>query len=125
MPETILRVIAAPAAIELIHQIRHEHENIIFYQSGGCCDGSSPMCYPQEEFIIGINDVKLGEIEGAPFYISAGQFEYWQHTQLIIDVVTGQGGMFSLENGTGKRFFTRSRLFTESEMFQLAAAMKR
>jgi len=73
------------------------------------------MCFPQGEFIVGDRDVRLGEIAGAPFYISESQFEYWQHTQLLIDVVPGQGGMFSLDNGTGQRFHVRSRLYTDEE----------
>jgi len=91
----------------------------MFHQSGGCCDGSSPMCYPQGEFFLGAADVKLGEIAGAPFYMSAAQFDYWQHTKLIIDVVSGHGGMFSLENAEGVRFLTRSDLFTEDELARL------
>jgi hypothetical protein len=78
------------------------------------------MCYPQNDFIVGDNDVKLGEIGGAPFYIGAAQFDYWKHTQLIIDVVPGQGGMFSLDNGTGQRFLTRSRLFSDEELVALS-----
>lgn len=109
------RVIATQAACALIARLAREHGPILFHQSGGCCDGSAPMCYPQGEFLVGDNDVKLGEIGGAPFYIGLAQFEYWKHTQLIIDVVPGQGGMFSLDNGTGQRFLTRSRLFTEAE----------
>jgi hypothetical protein len=114
------RVTATPAAIALIERLRREHGEIIFHQSGGCCDGSAPMCYPRAEFLVGEGDVKLGEIGGAPFYIGAAQFDYWKHTQLIIDVVPGQGGMFSLENGTGERFLTRSRLFSDSEFATLA-----
>jgi uncharacterized protein (DUF779 family) len=87
----------------------------VFHQSGGCCDGSSPMCYPAGEFPLGDNDVKLGEIGGVPVYISGSQFEAWRHTQLIIDVVPGRGGMFSLDNGREKRFLTRSRLFNGGE----------
>jgi uncharacterized protein (DUF779 family) len=115
-----LRVVATPAAIELIETLRREHGAILFHQSGGCCDGSAPMCYPQSEFLTGDNDVKLGEIGGAPFFIGAAQFGYWKHTQLVIDVVKGQGGMFSLENGSGLRFLTRSRLFTDNELERLA-----
>ncbi len=96
----------------------------MFHQSGGCCDGSAPMCYPQGEFIVGDYDKLLGEIHGAPFYISGPQFEYWQHTQLIIDVVKGRGGMFSLEGPEGLRFLTRSRLFTDVEWLQLEAIEK-
>ncbi|GHC70469.1 hypothetical protein GCM10010136_16800 [Limoniibacter endophyticus] len=102
------QVSATPAALELIAEIRRDHPTILFHQSGGCCDGSSPMCYPTDDFIIGDNDVLLGEIGGAPFYISGLQYEAWKHTQLIIDVVPGRGGMFSLDNGREKRFLTRS-----------------
>ena len=96
------KVIATPAALELVAFLQAKHgPALMFHQSGGCCDGSSPMCFPQDDFIVGDNDVQLGEIGGAPFYISRPQFEYWKHTQLIIDVVEGRGGMFSLENGEG------------------------
>jgi uncharacterized protein (DUF779 family) len=118
------QVIATPAAVALIGELRREHGAVLFHQSGGCCDGSSPMCYPQSDFIVGDRDVLLGEIGGAPFYISAPQFEYWKHTQLNIDVVPGQGGMFSLENGRGVRFLVRSRLFTDAEIDALLAAGK-
>ena len=109
------KVSATPAALELLAQIIAEHGPVLFHQSGGCCDGSSPMCYPRDDFIVGDADVLLGHIGGAPFYISASQFEYWEHTQLIIDVVPGRGGMFSIEGPTGQRFLTRSRLYTDSE----------
>src|SRR5512135_1495906 len=117
-----LQVVATPAAVALIGELRSEYGNILFHQSGGCCDGSSPMCFPQAEFQIGDSDVRLGEIGGVPFYISGPQFEYWKHTQLIIDVVPGRGGMFSLENGRGVRFLVRSRLFTDDEFEALKAA---
>lgn len=117
-----LQVTATPAALALIDRIVARHGPVLFHQSGGCCDGSSPMCYPLREFIVGDRDVLLGEIGGATFYISAPQFEYWKHTQLIIDVVEGRGGMFSLENGEGVRFLTRSRLFTDDEVEALKAA---
>ena len=116
------QVVSTPAAVALIEQLRARHGPVLFHQSGGCCDGSSPMCYPQNDFIVGDRDVRLGEIAGAPFYISAPQFEYWKHTQLIIDVVEGRGGMFSLENGEGVRFLTRSRLFSDAEVGALIAA---
>ncbi|NEJ74791.1 DUF779 domain-containing protein [Rhizobium phaseoli] len=109
------RVLATDAALDLIAEIKRDQSDILFHQSGGCCDGSSPMCYPANEFMIGDNDVKLGEIGGVPVYISASQFEAWKHTQLIIDVVPGRGGMFSLDNGREKRFLTRSRLFGGGE----------
>ncbi len=96
--ERALRVDATPAALELLERLRAKYGPLMFHQSGGCCDGSSPMCFPLGEFIIGSSDVKLGEIGGAPFYMSDSQFEYWKHTRLTIDVVPGRGGMFSLEN---------------------------
>jgi uncharacterized protein (DUF779 family) len=119
MPTPILRVTATPAALDLIETLRAEHGPLLFHQSGGCCDGSSPMCYGQGDFIVGDRDVRMGEIGGAPFYMSPSQFEYWKHTQLIIDVVPGRGGMFSLENGRDVRFLTRSRLFTDDEVENL------
>ncbi|MCR6701242.1 MAG: DUF779 domain-containing protein [Dokdonella sp.] len=119
---TPLQVTATPATLTLIDRLRERHGPLLFHQSGGCCDGSSPMCYPQGEFLIGDADVELGDIGGAPFYISRPQFEYWKHTQLIIDVVEGRGGMFSLENGEGLRFLVRSRLFDDAEFAALQAA---
>ncbi|MBC9179962.1 DUF779 domain-containing protein [Roseomonas ludipueritiae] len=116
MPE---RVTATPAALALLAEIQQRHGPVLFHQSGGCCDGSSPMCYPQGDFIIGDRDVKLGEIGGAPVYIGGAQYEAWKHTQLIIDVVPGRGGMFSLDNGTERRFLTRSRAFDGSEICRL------
>ncbi len=121
MTEIPARVLATEAALELIGVLRADHGPILFHQSGGCCDGSSPMCYPQGEFLIGDSDVRMGEIGGAPFYMSRSQFDYWKHTQLIIDVVPGRGGMFSLENGRDVRFLTRSRVFTEDEEAALPA----
>ncbi|WP_024940467.1 DUF779 domain-containing protein [Xanthomonas arboricola] len=117
-----LQVMATLAALQLIDTLRARHGDVLFHQSGGCCDGSSPMCFPVGDFIIGDRDVLLGEIGGAPFYISPSQFEYWKHTQLIIDVVPGRGGMFSLENGEGVRFLVRSRLFADEEFAQLQRA---
>ena len=103
-------VTATPAALSLLAEIVADHGPVLFHQSGGCCDGSSPMCYPQGDFRIGARDVLLGQIGGAPFYISASQYETWKHTDLIIDVVAGRGGMFSLDNGRERRFLTRSTL---------------
>jgi uncharacterized protein (DUF779 family) len=105
------KVIATEAALQLIEKLKAKYGPLMFHQSGGCCDGSSPMCYPQGDLIVGDYDVLLGEIGGCPFYISAAQYEYWKHTQLIIDVVPGRGGMFSLEGPEGVRFLTRSRVF--------------
>lgn len=109
-----LRVTATEAALELIEEIKADHGPILFHQSGGCCDGSSPMCYPQSDFIVGDRDVLLGHVGDVPVYISESQFEAWRHTQLILDVVPGRGGMFSLDNGREKRFLTRSRLMPAS-----------
>jgi len=117
---TVPRVLATDAALKLIATLTADHGPLLFHQSGGCCDGSSPMCYPQGDYIVGDRDVRLGEIGGAPFYMSPSQFDYWKHTQLIIDVVPGRGGMFSLENGRDVRFLTRSRLFTDDEVDRLA-----
>jgi uncharacterized protein (DUF779 family) len=114
-----LRVTATPAALNLIGDLVAEYGPVLFHQSGGCCDGSSPMCYPRGDFIVGDQDVLLGEIGDAPVYIGAAQFEVWRHTQLIIDVVPGRGGMFSLDNGRERRFLTRSRAFTPQELRQL------
>ena len=113
------RVIATAAALQLIQELRRRHGPVLFHQSGGCCDGSSPMCYPVGDFIVGDRDIRLGTIGGAEFFISEPQFAYWQHTQLIIDLVPGRGGMFSLDNGSGRRFLTRSRLYTEDEQSRL------
>ena len=104
------QVTATPTALELLAQIVAEHGPVLFHQSGGCCDGSSPMCYAQGDFRIGERDVKLGEIGGMPVYISASQYEVWKHTRLIIDAIPGRGGMFSLDNGREMRFLTRSEI---------------
>ena len=109
------RVLATDAALDLIDRLKAKHGPLMFHQSGGCCDGSSPMCYPDGDLLVGDGDVRLGDIGGCPFYMSAAQFEYWKHTQLIIDVVPGRGGMFSLEGPEGLRFLTRSRLFDDEE----------
>ena len=106
----------------MVRRLRQAHGPLMFHQSGGCCDGSSPMCYPAGEFRVGPQDVLLGEIEDCPFYIGAAQFEYWRHTRLIIDVVPGRGGGFSLEAPEGVRFLTRSRVFTDDEAAELNAA---
>jgi uncharacterized protein (DUF779 family) len=117
-----VRVLATEAALALMKKLEATHGPLMFHQSGGCCDGSAPMCYPRGEFRVGGSDVRLGEIGGNPFYMSAAQFDYWKHTQLIIDVVPGRGGMFSLEGPEGMRFLTRSRLFTDEEIGALAPA---
>jgi uncharacterized protein (DUF779 family) len=114
------RVSATARALELIRELAARHGPLLFHQSGGCCDGSSPMCLPRGELLIGDQDVFLGEIAGQPFFIGAAQFEGWKHTHLIIDVIPGRGGMFSLEGPQGLRFLTRSRLYTEEEAARLA-----
>ncbi|GGF20540.1 acetaldehyde dehydrogenase [Halobacillus andaensis] len=113
------RVIATDAALELLSTLKEKHGPLMFHQSGGCCDGSSPMCYQQGDLLIGSQDVNLGEIGDTPFYMNKKQYDYWKHTQLIIDVVDGRGGMFSLEGVEGKRFLSRSRAFTDEEYKQL------
>ncbi len=118
------QVLATDAALALIATLAARHGPLMFHQSGGCCDGSAPMCFAQGDFLLGDNDVHLGDIGGAPFYISESQFEYWCHTQLVIDVVPGRGGMFSLEGPTGQRFLTRSRFYADAEWDALKAAGK-
>jgi uncharacterized protein len=116
------KVIATPAAVELIEQLKSKHGPVMFHQSGGCCDNSAANCYLPGEITTGAGDVLLGEIGGSPFYISKSQYEYWKHTQLIIDVIDGHGGTFSLEGPEGKAFHTRSRLFTDEEWAELEAS---
>jgi uncharacterized protein len=111
----IPRVIATADAVALIEKLKGVHGPLMFHQSGGCCDGSSPMCYPAGEFKIGQRDVLLGEIAGCEFYMGGQQFERWKHTQLVIDVVPGRGSGFSVEAPEGMRFLTRSRVFDERE----------
>ncbi|ACB96420.1 DUF779 domain-containing protein [Beijerinckia indica] len=113
------RVIATPKAIELIEKLKAVHGPLLFHQSGGCCDGSAPMCYPLSEFKTGAQDVLLGAIAGCPVYIGAAQYALWAHTQLIIDVVPGRGSGFSLESPEGLRFLTRGHVFTDEELGQL------
>lgn len=117
---SVKRVDVTPEAERWINKLERMHGPLLFHQSGGCCDGSAPMCYPRPDFRIGAKDVFLGLIAGTPFYISGSQFAYWRHTQLIIDVVPGRGSGFSLEAPEGVRFLTRSRLFTDDEVAQLA-----
>ena len=113
------RVLATEEALALIHLLREKHGSIMFHQSGGCCDGSSPMCYPVGDLILGDQDVCLGEIGDASFYMHKNQYAYWKRTQIILDVVNGRGGMFSLEGVEGKRFLTRSRVFSKEELLAL------
>lgn len=120
------RVVATPAALELLALLQARHgRDLLFHQSGGCCDNSAANCYLPSDLTIGAQDVLLGEVGGVPFYIGKSQYAYWQHTQLILDVVDGQGGTFSLEGSTGKAFHTRSRLFTDAEWAALEATVAR
>ncbi|MBT6565928.1 MAG: DUF779 domain-containing protein [Candidatus Puniceispirillum sp.] len=109
------RVSATETTVTLIDELVGIHGPVVFHQSGGCCDGSAPMCFPRGEFRVGSRDVFLGTIHNQPFFIAEDQFTYWEHTQLIIDVVPGRGGMFSIEGPTGQRFLTRSRVFSDEE----------
>jgi hypothetical protein len=112
---SVERVSATAEAVKLIDRLTLLHGPLLFHQSGGCCDGSAPMCYPRVEFKVGAQDVFMGEIGGQPFYMGRQQFEYWQHTHLIIDVVPGRGAGFSVEAPEGVRFLTRSRVYTQAE----------
>ena len=117
------RVLITAAAADLLQSLQNRHGALMFHQSGGCCDGSSPMCYPHGDFIVGDRDILLGVLDvgdGVPVWISGPQFEAWKHTQLIIDVVPGRGGGFSLESPEGMRFLSRGRVYTEPEAAGLA-----
>lgn len=109
------RVAITAAAATLVDQLERRHGPLLFHQSGGCCDGSSPMCYPREEFAVGDVDVFLGWVAGTPFYMSSSQYEYWRHTHLTVDLVSGRGSGFSVEAPEGVRFLIRSRLMTDDE----------
>jgi len=117
--------IITTAAAELLARLQDRHGPVMFHQSGGCCDGSSPMCYPRGDFLIGDRDVLLGVLDvgpdGVPVWISGPQYQAWRHTQLVIDVVAGRGGGFSLEAPEGVRFLSRGRVFTDDEKAQLEA----
>ncbi|MFP4601087.1 MAG: DUF779 domain-containing protein [Persicimonas sp.] len=119
MTTHVSRVDATDEARKLIRKLAAQHGPLLFHQSGGCCDGSSPMCYPRGDFKIGQRDVLLGHIEGFPVYIGGQQYEKWKHTHLTLDVVPGRGAGFSLEAPEGVRFLTRSRLFTDEERDRL------
>jgi len=111
----VARVVATPAALEAIAQLIAERGPIMFFQSGGCCDGSMPMCFADGEFVIGSHDVRLGEVGGSPFYIDARQFNVWKHTQLILDVSMGEPEGFSLAAGEGRHFIIRSKVFNADD----------
>ncbi|MCF2532769.1 DUF779 domain-containing protein [Yinghuangia soli] len=113
------KVAITPAAAALLGELTDKHGPLMFHQSGGCCDGSSPMCYPRGEFRLSDADVYLGHVAGTPFHISAAQYAYWRHTHLTVDIVPGRGGGFSVEAPTGFRFLIRSRVFTDEEAAEL------
>jgi uncharacterized protein (DUF779 family) len=115
------RVDVTDQAREVIDRLKTDHGDLMFHQSGGCCDGSSPMCYPLGEFRVGGSDVLLGQIHGCPFYMARDQFELWQNTHLTVDVVPGRGASFSAEIPLGLRFVIHSRLFTDEELAALPA----
>ena len=112
---TVQRVRITDDAAAVVEQLRSKNGELMFHQSGGCCDGSSPMCYPKGEFMVGSSDVWLGEVAGCDFYMAKDQFEFWQHTELTIDITEGRGASFSLEIPLGVRFVTKSRVFTYEE----------
>jgi uncharacterized protein len=116
------KVVATAAALELIELLKEKHGPLMFHQSGGCCDNSAANCFLPGEITMGAGDVLLGEIGGCPFYMSTSQYEYWKHTQLIIDVIEGHGGTFSLEGPEGKAFHTRSRVFTPAELADVSGS---
>lgn len=112
----VKKILITEAAIDVIDQLKDRFGPLMFHQSGGCCDGSSPMCFEDGDFKIGDSDILLGHIYGCPFYMSKDQYEYWKHTQLTLDVTPGRGSSFSLEIPMGVRFLIRSRLFTMEEL---------
>ncbi|WP_050614947.1 DUF779 domain-containing protein [Bacillus testis] len=109
------RVVATDEALQLIESLQNMHGSIMFYQSGGCCDGSAPMCYKEGDFRLGDSDKLLGTIGGVPFYMHKSQYDYWKHTQLVIDAIEGRGASFSLDSVEDKHFITQSRVFTDEE----------
>lgn len=112
----VKRVLITDEAKEIMDQLREKHGELMFHQSGGCCDGSSPMCYKAGQFRVGKSDVKLGEVYGAPFYMAKDQFKYWQYMQLTLDVKEGRGSSFSIEIPMGVRFLIKSKMFTEEQL---------
>ena len=117
--KNIQRVLATQATEDLIKQISEDHGELMFHQSGGCCDGSQPMCFAKDEFKVGSSDVCIGQIGGCEFWMSSDQYEYWKHTQLTIDITDGRGSSFSLEIPYGKRFVVKSSLFKSEQLDHL------
>ena len=116
----VKRVLITEDAKKVMDELREKHGELMFHQSGGCCDGSSPMCYKAGQFRVGKSDVKLGEVYGAPFYMAKDQFKYWQYMQLTLDVKEGRGSSFSIEIPMGVRFLIKSKMFTEEQLEDLA-----
>ena len=113
-PNIKMKVTATRSALNLLSQLQAKYgDKLMFHQSGGCCDGSAPMCFPKGEFYLGNSDVEIGVVNDVPFYMSASQFEYWEHTHLTLDAIEGTGGQFSVERPTGLRFIIRSRIYTD------------
>jgi len=121
--ENATRISATPTAVGLIKQLRVNHGDLMFHQSGGCCDGSQPMCFEKGDFKVGGSDVYLGDVEDCAFFMARDQFEYWKHTHLTLDVTKGRGSSFSLEIPLGLRFMIRSRLFSDEEAEHLMPVM--
>ena len=117
----VSKIDSTQEANAVIDQLRAKYGPLMFHQSGGCCDGSSPMCFEDGELMINETDIQLGEVNGCPFYMSRDQYEYWKHTHLTLDVVKGRGASFSLEIPMGIRFVIKSRLFTDEEWKNLAS----
>ena len=109
------RIAITNAAVKIVNQLKEKHGDLIFHQSGGCCDGSSPMILPKDEMYLDESDILLGAIEGVNFYMNQDQFEYWKHTHLTVDITQGRGSSFSLEIPLGFRFIIHSRLLTKEE----------
>jgi uncharacterized protein (DUF779 family) len=112
---TVERVSVTEKAMAVIDQLREQHGDLMFHQSGGCCDGSTPMCFAKGDFLLGSRDLCLGEIYGCGFYMASDQFEYYKNMHITVDVSPGRGSSFSLEIPLGVRFMAISRLFTEEE----------
>lgn len=120
----VKRVLVTAEASKIINQLKLEHGELMFHQSGGCCDGSAPMCFPKGELMLDDSDVHLGTIEGCEFYMNRDQFEYWKHTQITVDITKGRGASFSLEIPLGIRFIIKSRLYKEEELNHLEPVKK-
>lgn len=115
----VKRVNITREAANIIDKLRDRHGELMFHQSGGCCDGSSPMCLEKGDLLLNENDVWLGNVHGCDFFMSRDQFAYWKHTQLLVDITKGRGSSFSLEIPLGLRFVIKSRMFKQQEMEDL------